>query len=248
MIRRILVGSAIGVGLLAASAAPAFAQSTTDLQSQIQALMTQITQLAQQLQQLRAQAAAQFPNHGEGQGQGGGDMHASSTPPVSGMGMMGNVCRIINRTLSQGTEGDDVHDLQEFLHEEGFLSASSTGFFGAMTQAALQKWQGAQGLDSVGIVGPQTRDRIRARCGTPPMASSTLPMLPLIPSPFSIRGSEGSGDQNRGNDGRPPHPVACTMDAMRCANGKWVGRSGSDCQFRCGDATTTDSRDSRDDR
>ena len=31
--------------------------------------------------------------------------------------------------------------------------------------------------------------------------------------------------------------VMCTMDAMQCADGNWVGRSGSNCEFICPAAT-----------
>jgi peptidoglycan hydrolase-like protein with peptidoglycan-binding domain len=34
------------------------------------------------------------------------------------------------------------------------------------------------------------------------------------------------------NDG-DAHLVACTQDAYLCADGTWVGRTGTDCQFRC---------------
>jgi hypothetical protein len=27
--------------------------------------------------------------------------------------------------------------------------------------------------------------------------------------------------------------VMCTMDAMQCADGSWVGRSGPNCEFAC---------------
>jgi len=32
------------------------------------------------------------------------------------------------------------------------------------------------------------------------------------------------------------NPVACTMDAMMCPDGTYVGRSGPDCKFVCPDA------------
>lgn len=34
---------------------------------------------------------------------------------------------------------------------------------------------------------------------------------------------------------KPPddNQVMCTQDAMQCADGSWVGRSGPDCQFAC---------------
>ena len=32
------------------------------------------------------------------------------------------------------------------------------------------------------------------------------------------------------------NPVACTMDAMQCTDGSWVGRSGPSCEFACAPA------------
>lgn len=31
----------------------------------------------------------------------------------------------------------------------------------------------------------------------------------------------------------PTTPAACTMDALQCGDGSWVGRSGPNCQFVC---------------
>jgi hypothetical protein len=33
------------------------------------------------------------------------------------------------------------------------------------------------------------------------------------------------------------NPVACTMDAMMCPDGTYVGRSGPNCEFKCLDST-----------
>lgn len=79
------------------------------------------------------------------------------------------VCNVLQRNLSQGTQGDDVRSLQEFLSEEGHFSTSSaTGYFGPMTAQAVAKWQVAQGVQGVGSVGPMTRERIKVRCGCVP--------------------------------------------------------------------------------
>lgn len=31
----------------------------------------------------------------------------------------------------------------------------------------------------------------------------------------------------------PDNEVMCTMDAMQCADGSWVGRSPPNCEFKC---------------
>ena len=33
--------------------------------------------------------------------------------------------------------------------------------------------------------------------------------------------------------GKQPGGVACTMDAMQCPDGRWIGRSGPNCEFVC---------------
>lgn len=38
---------------------------------------------------------------------------------------------------------------------------------------------------------------------------------------FSLRSSENT------------ETVACTMDAMQCPDGRWVGRTGPNCEFVC---------------
>ncbi len=83
-----------------------------------------------------------------------------------------SACAFLVRTLSKGNTGDDVSKLQDFLRGTGDLSASSTGFFGAATQAALQKFQLRAGVSTggdasstgFGIVGPKTRMFIMNAC------------------------------------------------------------------------------------
>lgn len=68
----------------------------------------------------------------------------------------------INRSLQRGITGDDVKGLQIFLSQfpsiypEGLV----TGYFGALTESAVKKWQAQQGIESIGIVGPKTTARI----------------------------------------------------------------------------------------
>lgn len=81
----------------------------------------------------------------------------------------------INRSLDVGSSGSDVTQLQTYLatnsswYPEGIVS----GYFGPLTQAAVQRFQAAQGIVSSGSpsttgygrVGPQTRTRINVLLG-----------------------------------------------------------------------------------
>ncbi len=67
----------------------------------------------------------------------------------------------IGGSLSFGKKGGDVAILQRFLIKVGaLLSGLDTGFFGNLTKKAVMEFQKKNGLDPVGIVGPQTADLI----------------------------------------------------------------------------------------
>ena len=58
---------------------------------------------------------------------------------------------IITRTLAVGSKGDDVITLQRFLITQNLLASdSATGYFGGLTEAAVQKFQSAHNLVSSG--------------------------------------------------------------------------------------------------
>lgn len=86
---------------------------------------------------------------------------ASSTTPVAP-----SACRAIERNLGLGARGNGVVVLQDFLRARGFLSASSTGYFGASTRAGVAAFQKYTGLPASGFVGAQTRTRLSMElCG-----------------------------------------------------------------------------------
>ncbi len=75
-------------------------------------------------------------------------------------------CPAISRRLSLGSRGAEVTNLQQFLISQNLLASdSATGFFGRLTQAAVQEWQASNGVVSsgtpsttgFGAVGPKTR-------------------------------------------------------------------------------------------
>src|SRR3989344_6829889 len=126
MYKRILVGVGIA-GILVVSGGllvqPASALTVDDLQTQIKELLAKIADLRLQLNTAVKVEAPPI------------DQTVMSTPNKH------RICSILKRSLSQGTQGDDVRGLQEFLSAEGYLSANATGYFGPMTAQAVAKWQ-----------------------------------------------------------------------------------------------------------
>ncbi len=88
------------------------------------------------------------------------------------------------RTLTVGSTGADVTELQTLLVQWGYLTATPTGYFGNLTNAAVKRFQAASSISPVsGLVGPLTRAKLNALIGagtastatvTPPTATSTL--------------------------------------------------------------------------
>jgi peptidoglycan hydrolase-like protein with peptidoglycan-binding domain len=71
----------------------------------------------------------------------------------------------LSRDLSLGSSGSDVSAVQQFLKAKGYLSVESTGYYGQLTQEAVQKWQCEQGIvcsgtpstTGYGNLGPRSR-------------------------------------------------------------------------------------------
>ena len=91
-------------------------------------------------------------------------------------------CIALSRTLSYGSRGPDVVQLQKFLISQSLLaSGNATGYFGKLTEAALKSWQKKKGIVSsgtrpttgYGAVGPKTRAAITKACSASPATSSS---------------------------------------------------------------------------
>jgi LPXTG-site transpeptidase (sortase) family protein len=82
------------------------------------------------------------------------------------------------RSLSVGDSGVDVSALQTALEQRGFLTLPpgiATGYFGALTSAAVSAYQTSAGLPAVGIFGPLTRASLLTNLAT----NSVLPYTGL---------------------------------------------------------------------
>ncbi|MSU74008.1 hypothetical protein EXS56_02615 [Candidatus Kaiserbacteria bacterium] len=137
--------------------------STNQITPQIQSILAQIAALQQKWNALQSPQTT---------------TQTVQTPSTtSGAG-----CPALSRALSNGTRGDEVLALQQFLVAQEFLSSGlATGYFGANTQTAVGRWQvankifssGSDGAPGYGVVGPRTRAEIALRCATSPSGPST---------------------------------------------------------------------------
>lgn len=63
--------------------------------------------------------------------------------------------------LKEGSRGDAVKDLQNQLNSLGYNCGTADGIFGSNTLAAVEAFQGDNGLDVDGIVGDKTRAALK---------------------------------------------------------------------------------------
>jgi len=142
----------IGVAVATILSVPLYssAASIAELQAQIQTLMALIATL-------QAQTTASLnPQSGSGE------------QPRTAL-----VCPNLTRTLSRGMKGTDVTQLQTFLISQNHLaSGNNTGFYGALTEKAVQAFQkkhavvssGAPTSTGYGSVGARTRAVMMRLC------------------------------------------------------------------------------------
>src|SRR3989344_4618252 len=161
MKKNVFLGLTIAAILIVgANAAPPLASAlpVDEIQSQIKGFLARLAELTKQ------RDASSWVNAG---------VSANANASAASMPARHRICAILNRNLSQGTRGDDVRGLQEFLSAEGYLSASATGYFGPMTANAVARWQASQGVSAVGAFGPMSRERIKIWCGEGSMLTAS---------------------------------------------------------------------------
>lgn len=101
-----------------------------------------------------------------------------------------------SRSLSIGMTGSDVTALQTTLIAQGYLSGSATGYFGPLTQAAVQKFQCAQNIicanspvEGYGIAGPKTQAALQLSAAPKqPSSVGSASMTPKATGAFEISG------------------------------------------------------------
>ena len=138
---------------------PVFASADTnsDLAAQAQALLNQVAALQAQL---TAQGGATTGTN------------TTSSPVVTSSAN----CPLIGRVLKLGSTGDDVSRLQRFLAANPAIypEGQITGYYGALTEAAVKRWQvkynivssGTADTTGYGVTGPRTAAAISLQCST----------------------------------------------------------------------------------
>jgi peptidoglycan hydrolase-like protein with peptidoglycan-binding domain len=92
-------------------------------------------------------------------------------PAVRGMANKESTKNFLTRSWSFGQRGNEVKQIQQFLNTHGFTVAKSgpgspgkeTTIFGNATKAAVVRFQKANKISPIGIVGPATRKAIEAK-------------------------------------------------------------------------------------
>jgi hypothetical protein len=173
-IRSVLVGVAM-IGLLITPAlASAQTTSISDLQSQITALLTQLSTLRAEFNQAVASSSTM---------EGGMPMMMASSSMA---------CPDISRNLSIGSQGSDVSALQTMLAQDPsvYPQGSVTGYFGPLTAAAVIRFQQKNGIasSSAGFFGPLSRNFLDNHCGMM-HGMGGMPFMPWMPGASTTTGS-----------------------------------------------------------
>ena len=159
---RFLAAAVIALPLFAS------AQNVQDLQAQAQALLDRISALQQQL------------------GNSGGTPGATLTTASS------VACPQLGKSLKRGSSGEDVRRLQVFLSNDPsvYPEGQITGYYGALTEAAVKRWQvkfnivstGTAETTGFGVVGPRTAAVLALQCAGTASASGGVSGVVFVSS------------------------------------------------------------------
>ena len=208
------IASALPLVAAAADVSSSTMAQAMSIESQINALLQQVSALKAQLAQLRPTSTSSDDHGASGpelQVVSGTNpllhlVNGSSTLP----GAASNACFGLARNLSRGAHGEDVMNLQRFLAANlGTTSTSGvTGFFGTSTAQAIIQFQKEHGIasSSAGFVGPMTREFLAHHClPIPGTNASGTPIGPL--PPIMMHGDNGTSSRDGKGDDHGPRPL-----------------------------------------
>ena len=113
--------------------------------------------------------SSQQSSAGNSSNNSGSSSSSSSVSSSSSLTPVSNTSRV----MRQGTRGEDVSRLQEYLKKAGFYDYPSiSGTYGPATKRAVEKFQRARGLQVDGLAGPQTLSKVNNEIGSTGGSSS----------------------------------------------------------------------------
>jgi len=135
----------------------------------------------------------------------------------------------LTQNLSLGSSGPEVVDLQAFLSADTSIYPEGlvTGYFGALTRAAVIRYQAANGISQVGIVGPITRASINASSGGVVTGSADV-YAPIISNDTVTAGRDNatiSWGTNEAATGRVYYGTVWPFlyaSALQASNGSYI--------------------------
>lgn len=172
--------SGVILGSFVAIQPVARAQTIDDLQAQIQALQQQVQSLLSQI----ATVQSQVGNSG------------LPTPPGISIACAAIFSHSLYVGVNDATTAGEVTKLQKFLAQDKVIYPEGlvTGYFGALTEKAVQRWQAKQGIISsgsastsgYGVVGPKTREALNRVCNGPAGSATAPKITKLTPASSSV--------------------------------------------------------------
>ncbi|OGG47481.1 hypothetical protein A2761_00335 [Candidatus Kaiserbacteria bacterium RIFCSPHIGHO2_01_FULL_51_33] len=136
--------------------------------------------------------------------------------PTSGTPSSSAACTF-TRSLTIGSSGADVTCLQTYLESMGhFTFAGAKGYFGSITQAAVAKWQAANGVSpAAGYFGPLSQAKYSAVVATTPTTPG-----PTTPAPTGTGLTVSAGVQ--------PANTLAVFNAARVPFTRFIVTAGND--------------------
>jgi peptidoglycan hydrolase-like protein with peptidoglycan-binding domain len=211
-------------GLAAAESSDTQMSSSTA--SSIQSILAQIHALQEQLNQLaprppESEASASSTE----QHRMTGEMDSFMGPSSPRSGHL--FCLNLARSLSMGSRGSDVSDLQTSLSQDSSIypEGKITGFFGPATAAAVMRLQEHLGVASsssaTGTVGPKTREHMRGECAMPgAMRGAMGSTTPWMMGTTSMWMRDLPGMASSTHLLMPPYLTASTTMGLRNGDGE----------------------------
>lgn len=112
----------------------------------------------------------------------------------------------LTKNLKFGSKDKEVETLQEFLKQdpEVYPEGLVTGYYGALTERAVKKFQEKNGIEAIGVVGPKTLEKINKVIEEKKVVSTSIPIpvqkpVPAISSFITVLSPNGGEVWTKGS-------------------------------------------------